>query len=153
MLLVGWQEGHPACKKLWVVGCWSGYLSGVRCVCACVLSRLTQPFILSGSIFVHSCRPNRQSMPHYAIIDSALLHFLSMKYKSNASKLQHLPKEWQRKLQKHMKQYFVHERQSFHNGAQPTQSLHGIMWDSTHCLIMQVIFTVLSGRSAKISKK
>jgi len=29
-LLVGWQEGHPACKKR-VVGCWHGYLSGVRC--------------------------------------------------------------------------------------------------------------------------
>jgi len=27
MLLVGWQEGHPA----WVVGCWHGYLSGERC--------------------------------------------------------------------------------------------------------------------------
>jgi len=43
-LLVGRQEGHPACKKLsgvvicvnaWiieaVVGCWCGYLSGARC--------------------------------------------------------------------------------------------------------------------------
>jgi len=30
MLLVGWQEGHPACKK-WVVGCWHGYLSVARC--------------------------------------------------------------------------------------------------------------------------
>ena len=29
-LLVGWQEGHPACKN-WVVGCWRGYLSGARC--------------------------------------------------------------------------------------------------------------------------
>jgi len=29
-LLVGQQEGHPACKN-WVVGCWHGYLSGVRC--------------------------------------------------------------------------------------------------------------------------
>jgi len=29
-LLVGWQEGHPAFKKL-VVGCWCGYLSGARC--------------------------------------------------------------------------------------------------------------------------
>ena len=29
-LLVGWQEGHPACKKR-VVGYWHGYLSGVRC--------------------------------------------------------------------------------------------------------------------------
>jgi len=29
-LLVGRQEGHPACKKT-VVGCWHGYLSGVRC--------------------------------------------------------------------------------------------------------------------------
>ena len=30
MLLVGRQEGHPACKK-WVVICWHGYLSGARC--------------------------------------------------------------------------------------------------------------------------
>jgi len=29
-LLVGWQKGHPACKKL-RVGCWRGYLSGARC--------------------------------------------------------------------------------------------------------------------------
>jgi len=30
-LLVGWQEGHPACKKNYVVWCWHGYLSGARC--------------------------------------------------------------------------------------------------------------------------
>ena len=30
MLLVGQQEGHPACKN-WVVGCCGGYLSGARC--------------------------------------------------------------------------------------------------------------------------
>ena len=29
-LLVGRQEGHPACKN-WVVGCWRVYLSGARC--------------------------------------------------------------------------------------------------------------------------
>jgi len=29
-LLVGRQEGHPACKN-WVVRYWRGYLSGVRC--------------------------------------------------------------------------------------------------------------------------
>jgi len=29
-LLVGQQEGHLACKN-WVVGCWRGYLTGVRC--------------------------------------------------------------------------------------------------------------------------
>jgi len=29
-LLVGRQEGHPACKKR-VVGCWRGYLSGAMC--------------------------------------------------------------------------------------------------------------------------
>jgi len=29
-LLVGRQEGHLACKNR-VVGCWCGYLSGVRC--------------------------------------------------------------------------------------------------------------------------
>ena len=30
-LLVRRQEGHPACKKTRVVGCWRGYLSGARC--------------------------------------------------------------------------------------------------------------------------
>ena len=30
-LLVGWQEGHPACKKYGVMRCWRGYLSGARC--------------------------------------------------------------------------------------------------------------------------
>ena len=30
-LLVGQQEGHPACKKNQVVGCWRSYLSGARC--------------------------------------------------------------------------------------------------------------------------
>ena len=30
MLLVGRQEGHPACKKR-VAGCWHGCLSGARC--------------------------------------------------------------------------------------------------------------------------
>jgi len=29
-LLVGWQEGHPACK-IRVMECWCGCLSGVRC--------------------------------------------------------------------------------------------------------------------------
>jgi len=33
-LLVGQQEGHPACKKR-VVGCWRGYLAGARCRLAC----------------------------------------------------------------------------------------------------------------------
>ena len=55
-LLVGWQEGHPACKN-WAVGCWRGYLSGTRCrlaygpadatathCLASVKSRLVLPF-------------------------------------------------------------------------------------------------------------
>jgi len=50
-LLVGWQEGYPACKN-WVVGCWRGYLSAARCSwCHCyslslapVKSRLVLPF-------------------------------------------------------------------------------------------------------------
>jgi len=33
-LLIGRQEGHPACKN-WVVGCWRGCLSGARCRLAC----------------------------------------------------------------------------------------------------------------------
>jgi len=49
-LLVGRQEGHPACKKTWVVRCWCGYLSGARCrlaygpALASVKSRLVLPF-------------------------------------------------------------------------------------------------------------
>jgi len=40
-LLVGQQEGHPVSNKDGVVGCWRGYLSGVRCRlalnrCVCV---------------------------------------------------------------------------------------------------------------------
>ena len=31
MLLVGQQEGHPACKKYGVMRWWRGYLSGARC--------------------------------------------------------------------------------------------------------------------------
>ena len=38
MLLVGRQEGHPACKKL---ECWCGCLSGARCRLACGLVPLT----------------------------------------------------------------------------------------------------------------
>jgi len=34
-LLIGWQEGHQACKNR-VVGCWCGCLSGPVCVCVCV---------------------------------------------------------------------------------------------------------------------
>ena len=30
-LLVGWQEGHPACKNTEQWDCWCGYLSGARC--------------------------------------------------------------------------------------------------------------------------
>jgi len=30
MLLVGQQKGHLA-RKNWVVGCWHGYASGLRC--------------------------------------------------------------------------------------------------------------------------
>jgi len=29
-LLVEWQEGHPVCRN-WVMRCWCGYLSGVKC--------------------------------------------------------------------------------------------------------------------------
>ena len=56
-LLVGRQEGHPACKKLsggvlaWlsngsVVRCWHGYLSGARCRLACA-QRMPLPLTVS----------------------------------------------------------------------------------------------------------
>jgi len=31
MLLVGWQEGHPACKKTQWWDAWHGYVSEARC--------------------------------------------------------------------------------------------------------------------------
>ena len=42
MLLVGWQEGHPACKN-WVLGCWHSYLSGARWTCI-------WPFLVSADL-------------------------------------------------------------------------------------------------------
>ena len=85
-LLVGRQEGHPACKN-WVVGCWCGYLSGARCRlawpdwCHChslslasVKSRLVLPFWyrltrvvpdkgpLNGCVFV--CWSTDSNRPH-----------------------------------------------------------------------------------------
>jgi len=39
-LLVGRQEGHPACKN-WAVGCWCGCLSGARCRLAYVPANAT----------------------------------------------------------------------------------------------------------------
>ena len=38
-LLVGWQEGHPACKKTRVVGCWRGYPSS----CCVLPSTICEP--------------------------------------------------------------------------------------------------------------
>jgi len=36
-LLVGWQEGHPACRKNWVVRYWLAW-SGARCKWFCIWS-------------------------------------------------------------------------------------------------------------------
>ena len=46
MLLVRWQEGHLACKRTWVVGCWRGYLSGVKCRLAYGLAGVTHCLLL-----------------------------------------------------------------------------------------------------------
>ena len=70
-LLVGWQEGHPACVKNWVVGCWHSYLSGARCrlaygpadatashsSLASVKSRLVLPFWYRLTLVVVDIRP------------------------------------------------------------------------------------------------
>jgi len=42
MLLVGWQEGHPACKN-WVVGYWHVYLHGARCKWLHMVQLMPQP--------------------------------------------------------------------------------------------------------------
>jgi len=47
-LLVGQQEGHPACKKT-VVGYWRGYLSGTRCRLAYGLADQLMPLPLTVS--------------------------------------------------------------------------------------------------------
>jgi len=48
-LLVGRQEGHPACKNR-VVGCWRGYLSGARCILDLHMAKL-MPLPLTVSCF------------------------------------------------------------------------------------------------------
>jgi len=48
MLLVGQQEGHPACKKT-VVGYWRSYLSGTRCRLAYGLADQLMPMPLTVS--------------------------------------------------------------------------------------------------------
>ena len=62
-LLVGRQEGHPACKKTRVVRCWHGYLSGARCRLACA-ELMPLPFTVScfskiqiGFIFLVPAHP------------------------------------------------------------------------------------------------
>ena len=52
-LLVGRQEGYPACKNL-VVGCWHGYLSGTRCRLAYGPGDATATHCLSVLPFWHS---------------------------------------------------------------------------------------------------
>jgi len=42
-LMVGWQEGHPACKKYGVIRCWRGYLSGARCKCLHMVQLMPLP--------------------------------------------------------------------------------------------------------------
>ena len=46
-LLVGRQEGHPACKKNRVVGCWCGCLSGARCILH-IAQLMPLPLTVSG---------------------------------------------------------------------------------------------------------
>ena len=46
-LLLGRQEGHPDCKKLRVVGCWRGYLSGARCRLAYMAQLMPLPLTVS----------------------------------------------------------------------------------------------------------
>jgi len=65
MLLVGWQEGHLACKKNWVVGCWPVWGEVQICIYSPAdatvthsyysKSRLVLPswFYLSGTDKVH----------------------------------------------------------------------------------------------------
>jgi len=46
-LLVGRQEGHPACKKNWVVGCWRGCLMPLPLTISCSSkSRLVLTFLV-----------------------------------------------------------------------------------------------------------
>jgi len=51
-LLVGRQEGHPACKNR-VVGCWRGYLSGARCRLAYGPADATATHCLFSNMWAH----------------------------------------------------------------------------------------------------
>ena len=67
MLLVRRQEGHPACKKNWVVGCWHGNLSGAKCrlhmaqlmpLCVCYNSSLLHH--TDSNVFVGTAQRQRR---------------------------------------------------------------------------------------------
>ena len=63
-LLVGRQEGHPACKN-WVMRCWRGYVSGARCRLACLFT-----FCLKNFCFFYnkklSCHWGREA--HHMVL-------------------------------------------------------------------------------------
>ena len=65
-VLVGRQEGHPACKKL-SGGCWHGYLSGARCRLAygpadATVSCFSKIHI--GFTFLVPAHPGKKSSPY-----------------------------------------------------------------------------------------
>ena len=82
-LLVGQQEGHPACKN-WVVGCWHGYLSGVRCRHACGPADATATHLTVSCfckiqigftflVLAHLGSPGQRAVKHVCVwIDSCL---------------------------------------------------------------------------------
>ena len=67
-LLVGWQEGHPACKKTRVVGCWCGYLSGYA-VAAAISRQLAAAgvsLVTSGAAHhLQTYKTRQTSVPEY----------------------------------------------------------------------------------------
>jgi len=104
-LLVGRQEGHPACKK-WVVRYWHGYLSGARCKLlaygpadatatasslASLKSRMVLPFLCRLTQVVLEKRPfNGCSSISYCIDTRFNKHAITSRYRQQTNNLSSL---------------------------------------------------------------
>jgi len=89
-LLVGRQEGHPACKN-WAVGCWRGYLSGARCRLAycpadatathCLLLQIGFTFLVPA----HPGSPGHRAVKRVCVCVCAMQHCTNYLYNKSKS--------------------------------------------------------------------
>jgi len=86
-LLVGWQEGHPACKN-WVMGCWHDYLTQARCRFAyspadpnathsLLLQEIQTGFCFTFLVLAHLCNPGQNPESRKTVLVEIVVVILS----------------------------------------------------------------------------